>query len=74
MTARCKACDREIRFLRTIEGKALPVNFPPLHAFIVRDGYAHKVTAYVPHWSTCPHAEKFRRKDSTPKGQGDLFE
>lgn len=69
---RCKACDREIRFLRTLDGKTIPLNHPPIRVFIVRDGRAIPVKGYLPHWSTCPHADRFKKKDDDKK-QTNLF-
>lgn len=43
--AKCRACNEDIRFVKTAKGKSTPVN--------ISDGTTH--------WATCPQAKRFSR-------------
>lgn len=45
-TGRCRSCHAEIAWYRTPKGRMIPLNEGTLE----------------PHWSTCPDAEKFRKR------------
>lgn len=45
-TGRCKSCRAEIAWYETPKGKSIPLDEGTL----------------APHWSTCPDADKFRRR------------
>jgi hypothetical protein len=59
--ARCKACLQAIKFIRTENGKQMPVNLP---AITVITELGKTIRAYVPHWSNCPGAETKRKGDA----------
>jgi hypothetical protein len=50
--ARCRGedCQREIEWWKTKDGKAMPID-------LMLDGTSKP----VPHWTTCPNANDFRR-------------
>lgn len=78
--SKCSACNAEIRWIKMLSGRKMPVDYTPvfykavpsatgkiitpggatLSAEIVRDYKAS--VGYVPHWATCPGADKFRRE------------
>jgi hypothetical protein len=67
MTARCRACKEPIVWLKTKEGKNMPVNDTA-----AARRYAESETLFevgveeiVPHWSTCTEPGLFRRKEKT---------
>lgn len=53
----CKACGKEIVFLRTDQGKAIPVDKETVDA---ADEYFDR-DRHVTHFRTCPKAGDFRR-------------
>lgn len=53
----CKSCGKEIVFLRTDTGKAIPVDKETADA---ADEYFDR-DRHVTHFRTCPEASKFRR-------------
>lgn len=55
---KCKACGREIVFLRTELGKAIPVNKETVDA---ADEYFDR-DRHVTHFRDCPKSAEFRRK------------
>jgi hypothetical protein len=61
----CRLCGAAILFLPTAAGRQMPVNAA---STTVMDAQGHMHTGHVPHWSTCPHADKFRR----PKTANEL--
>jgi hypothetical protein len=55
---KCKSCGKEITFLRTDSGKAIPVDketVDPIDEYFDRD-------RHVTHFRTCPEAGTFRKK------------
>jgi len=57
--AHCKACQAEIKFIRTAKNqRQMPVDLPAI-TVVTADGQVIK--AYTPHWATCPGAETFRK-------------
>ena len=55
----CKACQAEIKFIRTQKNlRMMPVNLPAI-TVVTADGQVIK--AYTPHWATCKSAETFRK-------------
>lgn len=56
--AKCKACQQDIRFIRTEKGRQMPVDAKPI---TVITELGKTIRAYTPHWSTCPAAETFRK-------------
>lgn len=63
MIARCKSCGAEILWIRTSNGKAMPLDAKP-EKRIVLDGVmkiAKLVDTYQLHFATCPYAAKHRK-------------
>ena len=56
-TMKCKGCGREIVFLRTATGTAIPVNKETTDSV---DEYFER-DRHVTHFRTCPEAAKFRQ-------------
>ena len=56
-TMKCKACGKEISFLRTDRGKAIPVDKDTVDA---ADEYFDP-DRHVTHFRTCPNAKDFRK-------------
>lgn len=73
---RCKGCGRPIKWVKTPKGKSMPLDPDPVKMVMVRmvekkdlkgnvvsvveTGFS--IDAYMPHWATCPKADKFKRK------------
>lgn len=60
---KCKACDKDIVFLKTGAGKLIPVD----KETVVLDRYDRPAEMYDPakhvtHFITCPSADQFRKK------------
>lgn len=53
-------------------GKKMPLDAKPFKMVIVKQGIGEIVDAYIPHWATCPGAEKFRRKVVGGVGEKNL--
>ena len=53
----CKSCGKEIVFLKTKNGKIIPVNADTIQG--KETVYDHKV-GHMSHFATCPEANKFR--------------
>jgi hypothetical protein len=60
----CKRCHAEIAWLRMPSGKMNPVN---IEATVESRPDGKKVVAAVPHWSTCPFADQFKKKKEEEK-------
>ena len=58
---KCKSCGKEITFLRTDKGKAIPVDKGTVDA---ADEYFDR-DRHVTHFRTCPEASKFRKVRET---------
>lgn len=56
---RCKECNAEIKFIRTIKGKQMPVDAKPIKG-ITETGVM--ISVYTPHWATCSNPNKFRKE------------
>lgn len=63
---RCKGCGTEIKWIKTSEGRNMPLDAKPIKVYITAiDGPNDTwclFDAFVPHWATCPDADKFRSK------------
>lgn len=55
----CRRCGANIEWIKTKNDKNMPVD-PRLITIITKKGRIFK--GYVPHWITCPHANKFRNQ------------
>lgn len=84
--SRCKSCGAEIRFIKTISGKSMPVNAEHVYykyklgakdrvvtpngevlPCIIYDAEKDDLSqaegwGYVPHFATCPDADKHRKR------------
>lgn len=62
----CKGCGAEIKWIKTQEGKNMPVEAEPYRAYIkisvMGPDRWYLADCYQPHWTVCPDADKFRRK------------
>ena len=54
----CKSCGREIVWLKTKNGKNMPVNADTIQE--KETVYDHKI-GHISHFSTCRDADKFRK-------------
>lgn len=57
--AKCRACGAPLKFIRSRNGRAIPVNAE--RTTIVTDS-GDVVSGHVSHFATCPHAESFRKR------------
>ena len=64
---KCSACNAEILFLQTVNGRMVPVNLPPKKMFVELigpcgsfEGYDVE-DCYESHFATCPEAARFRK-------------
>ena len=63
-TVKCRGCDRDILFVKTSNGKSMPVDPEPLRVMVKRkdeDVYYYAPVAFVSHFATCEKADDFRR-------------
>jgi len=62
---KCKACHEFIYWVKTTNGKNMPVNIKK-EVLMVHDpeqDVYKMVYGYAPHWGTCPAADKFKKRD-----------
>lgn len=64
----CKACKKEIYFLKTNSGKLIPVNAETLNDSELHDLQNNMQRLFdsdrhVTHFTDCPKSNKFRRKE-----------
>jgi len=65
--SRCKGCNAEIRWIKTIQGKNHPVDAKPVKIWIngtdlgIPGGGWSLESGWVSHFATCPKAHQFRR-------------
>lgn len=74
--AKCNACGAEIRFVVTKGGRFIPLDVnPPADISKVKIETAEGPIEAVPHWATCPFADKFKSKQKrgADYGQSSLF-
>lgn len=55
---RCRSCRARIVFLKTVAGKAMPVDADTVET----DEKTFDHERHVSHFATCPEANKFRRR------------
>jgi len=76
----CKKCGEEIVWVKTLAGKNMPCDpdeetFNLIEGRVVvtpeghvlrgtKDTHNVLVQGYIPHWSTCPFADDFRKKEA----------
>lgn len=79
--SRCSSCDRPISWVKTVNGKRMPVDADKSWAgnLEIINGVAHRVAKggprvllYVSHFATCPNAKQHKRKRpaQAKRGQG----
>lgn len=75
MSAKCSACQAPIIWLKTTNGRSMPLDVTPNPEgnVVIKDGLAVVLGGveaadpligerrFMPHWSTCPHAAEFRK-------------
>lgn len=59
MADRCRSCGAPIEWVKTPQGRWMPVN-PGERVVVTAKGEV--VRGCEPHWATCPHAEHWRRR------------
>jgi hypothetical protein len=73
---RCSSCHAPIFFAKTAAGRLMPLNATPVEVvgkWTIENGVAHyrgidfQGIGFVAHWTTCPDAGKFRRRDGGGK-------
>jgi hypothetical protein len=70
MSAKCKSCFAEIRWVKTYSGKAMPVDAKPEKRFVITgnndkgEPCGEIRDTYISHFATCPQADAFRKKDN----------
>lgn len=57
----CKSCKAEIKWVEMATGKKMPLDAKPIKAIQVKEGIGQVIDVYIPHWSTCPGADQFRK-------------
>jgi len=65
--AKCKSCGQEIKWVEMATGKKMPLDIKPKQMIQVKDGIGQAIPVYMPHWATCPAADKFRKKKPNKK-------
>lgn len=62
--SKCRACGAAMLWIKTANGRSMPVDAKPIRVMIRREGedVFDVVSGFVSHFSTCPAAEQFRRK------------
>ena len=73
---KCTGCHADIYWVKTINGKSMPVNTKK-ETIVVYDpeSAAYKViSGYTPHWATCPAADKFRKKKKSGRNFTDYIQ
>lgn len=58
----CRSCGAPVIWVRTINGKAQPLDAEPQKRVIINDdGIGLVVDTYMPHHATCPYADRHRK-------------
>lgn len=71
MGTRCRSCQAEIVWARTVNGKPMPLDAAAVSVFVVEEGVARMVKGHVSHFATCPNGPAHRkaaRQDDPPPG------
>lgn len=55
----CKGCGEDIIFITSKNGKQIPCDPKPLSLVSLA---GEVIQGHMPHWATCPEADRFRRK------------
>ena len=80
---KCRGCGKEIGWIKMLfTNKNMPVDLKPQQMVMLLDDLpegtisnfqpdrATMVKVYMPHWATCPKADKFKKK----KERGEVYE
>lgn len=61
--SKCRSCGAPILWVTMASGKSMPVNPERLRVVLANADYTEGtvITAYVPHWATCPNAKQHRK-------------
>ena len=72
----CKACGTPLRFLRTSEGKIIPLDLRAPVFAVYQEGGEWKCAliddAYASHFATCSKASEFSKGSATDPAQAEL--
>lgn len=61
-SSRCSSCSAPIIWVTMDSGKSMPVNPERVRVVLANRDFTggHVITGYLPHWGTCPNADKHR--------------
>lgn len=62
--AKCKGCQAEIVWIKTINGNNMPCNVEKT-TIITKE--REIVVGHIPHWATCPQFKQFKKENSNGK-------
>lgn len=57
--SKCRWCGKEINWIKTPAGKAMPVDIETITVVTVN---GEVVKGHMPHWATCPAAQQFKKR------------
>lgn len=66
---RCKGCNAEIYWIKSMNGRAMPVDTKKA-SLVTAEG--HVVSGFTSHFSTCPKAADFKKRPAKPAEQENL--
>lgn len=58
----CRSCGAKLRWVEMMSGKKMPLDIKPMKMVQVKEDLGQVIDVYMPHWATCPGAEKFKKK------------
>lgn len=58
---KCRGCGQEIRWVKTANGKNMPLDAKPIQMVQVKEGIGEVIPVYMPHWATCKRAKDFKK-------------
>jgi hypothetical protein len=58
--AKCKGCQADILWIQTKAGKMMPCDPEEI---VVCTFEGEVVKGHIPHWATCPQAERFKKNE-----------
>ena len=60
--AKCKGCGAEIVWIKTANGKMMPLDSKEKMYYCAINGEWRIYRGREAHWSTCPNADRFKKK------------
>lgn len=72
----CKSCGKKIMWVKTEEGRNMPIDYDPELEHLFADGHPVEFDydSMVSHFATCPEADKWRKnKKGGEDEEGSLF-